>query len=223
MLYSLVETAMANGLEPYAYLRRLFEQLPYAKTVADYEALLPAPTSATSPVHIMGNTWIVDLRHYLTPTGATAPMPSRARLPAEYFASIVVNATTNLDDPPPLRRRRRPGHRRCSGIIFVVPSIDEDASGIAPSATTTVLSADGKASRHYSLAITPGRHSLLKLNQSVCLLLLRQGVRRPFRLPVAGLGPEFANCTSVLETACVIAAAGSTGCGTGSAVSGSGS
>ncbi len=40
-LYSLVESAKANGLEPYAYLRRLFEQLPHARTVADFEALLP--------------------------------------------------------------------------------------------------------------------------------------------------------------------------------------
>jgi len=39
--FSLVETAKVNGLEPYAYLCRLFERLPYAKTVADYEALLP--------------------------------------------------------------------------------------------------------------------------------------------------------------------------------------
>src|SRR5688572_839490 len=36
----------------------------------------------------MGNTWIVDLRHYLTPTGAMADMPPRARILAEYFASI---------------------------------------------------------------------------------------------------------------------------------------
>jgi transposase len=40
-LFSLVETAKANGLEPYAYLRKLFEQLPHAKSVADFEALLP--------------------------------------------------------------------------------------------------------------------------------------------------------------------------------------
>jgi hypothetical protein len=59
----------------------------------------------------MGNTWIVDLRHYLTPAGALADMPSRARLLAEYFASIVVDATTNIDDPPRVRCRRRPaGH-----------------------------------------------------------------------------------------------------------------
>jgi len=41
MLYSIVSTARANGLEPYAYLRRLFAQLPKAKTVDDFEALLP--------------------------------------------------------------------------------------------------------------------------------------------------------------------------------------
>jgi transposase len=46
--FSLVETAKANGLEPYAYLRRLFERLPYAKTVADYETLLPLATFANS-------------------------------------------------------------------------------------------------------------------------------------------------------------------------------
>jgi transposase len=40
-LYSIVETAKANGLEPYAYLRRLFEQLPRATTISDFEALLP--------------------------------------------------------------------------------------------------------------------------------------------------------------------------------------
>lgn len=43
-LYSLVETAKANGLEPYAYLRRLFERLPHAKCVEDFEALLPFST-----------------------------------------------------------------------------------------------------------------------------------------------------------------------------------
>jgi transposase len=34
---SLVETAKANGLEPYAYLCRRFERLPHAKTVDDFE------------------------------------------------------------------------------------------------------------------------------------------------------------------------------------------
>ncbi len=40
-LYSLVETAKANGLEPYRYLRFLFERLPYAKTPQDYRKLTP--------------------------------------------------------------------------------------------------------------------------------------------------------------------------------------
>ena len=40
-LYSLIETAKANGLEPYAYLRYLFTELPKAETVDDIEALLP--------------------------------------------------------------------------------------------------------------------------------------------------------------------------------------
>jgi transposase len=40
-LYSLIETAKANGLEPYAYLRYLFAQLPVAESVEDFEALLP--------------------------------------------------------------------------------------------------------------------------------------------------------------------------------------
>jgi len=40
-LYSLIETARANGLEPYAYLRYLFTELPKATTVEAIEALLP--------------------------------------------------------------------------------------------------------------------------------------------------------------------------------------
>lgn len=40
-LYSLIETAKANGVEPYRYLVALFKKLPLAETVDDYEALLP--------------------------------------------------------------------------------------------------------------------------------------------------------------------------------------
>jgi transposase len=40
-LYSLIETAKANGLEPYAYLRHLFTELPKAQTLEQTEALLP--------------------------------------------------------------------------------------------------------------------------------------------------------------------------------------
>jgi len=44
-LYSLIETAKANGLEPFAYLRNLFKKLPHAKCVEDFEALLPFNTN----------------------------------------------------------------------------------------------------------------------------------------------------------------------------------
>lgn len=40
-LYSLIETAKANGIEPYSYLCRVFEELPKAKTEEDLKALLP--------------------------------------------------------------------------------------------------------------------------------------------------------------------------------------
>ena len=40
-LYSLIETAKANGLEPYTYLRYLFTELPKAETVDAIETLLP--------------------------------------------------------------------------------------------------------------------------------------------------------------------------------------
>jgi len=40
-LYSLIETAKANGIEPYRYLCALFAALPQATCLEDYEALLP--------------------------------------------------------------------------------------------------------------------------------------------------------------------------------------
>ena len=40
-IYSLIETAKANGLEPYRYLRHLFEHLPAATTDAQRKALRP--------------------------------------------------------------------------------------------------------------------------------------------------------------------------------------
>ena len=40
-LYSLIQTAKANGLDPYAYLRHLFTWLPQATCADDIEALLP--------------------------------------------------------------------------------------------------------------------------------------------------------------------------------------
>jgi hypothetical protein len=40
-IYSLIETAKANGQEPYAWLRHILEHLPTAQSVEDDEALLP--------------------------------------------------------------------------------------------------------------------------------------------------------------------------------------
>ena len=40
-LYSLIETAKTNGLEPYAYLKRVFTELPNATSFDDVDRLLP--------------------------------------------------------------------------------------------------------------------------------------------------------------------------------------
>ncbi|MEJ2756084.1 MAG: IS66 family transposase [Gammaproteobacteria bacterium] len=40
-LYSLVETAKANGIEPFSYLKKIFTELPAAETIEDIEKLLP--------------------------------------------------------------------------------------------------------------------------------------------------------------------------------------
>ncbi len=40
-IYSVIETCRANGLEPYHYLRHILKELPQAKSVEDYEKLLP--------------------------------------------------------------------------------------------------------------------------------------------------------------------------------------
>jgi transposase len=37
----LIETAKANGIEPYRYLRHVFTNLPLAKSKDDYRALTP--------------------------------------------------------------------------------------------------------------------------------------------------------------------------------------
>ena len=41
VIYSLMETAKANGVEPYTWLRQVLRDLPAAKTVDDVAALLP--------------------------------------------------------------------------------------------------------------------------------------------------------------------------------------
>ncbi len=41
LIYSLIETAKANGVEPYAWLAHVMRTIPSAKTADDYEALMP--------------------------------------------------------------------------------------------------------------------------------------------------------------------------------------
>jgi hypothetical protein len=45
MFYSLIETAKMNGFEPFDYLSKMLEKLPAAKTVDDFEKLLPLKDS----------------------------------------------------------------------------------------------------------------------------------------------------------------------------------
>lgn len=40
-LYSMIETAKANGLEPFDYLRHVFTHIPAAQTIDQFDALLP--------------------------------------------------------------------------------------------------------------------------------------------------------------------------------------
>jgi transposase len=62
-LYSLIETAKANNVEPYRYLVALSQKLPLAQTVDDYEVLLP---------------WNIDLGTKYTDLRKAVPAP-RAR------------------------------------------------------------------------------------------------------------------------------------------------
>jgi transposase len=49
LLYSLIDTAKANGLEPWAYLNHLFEHLPGAKSPESVTALLPHTLKMDDP------------------------------------------------------------------------------------------------------------------------------------------------------------------------------
>ena len=51
-LYGLIETAKANDLVPYDYLKNLFAELPKATTLADIEALLPWNVRAAATLSV---------------------------------------------------------------------------------------------------------------------------------------------------------------------------
>ena len=48
-LYTLVECAKANSIEPHAYLAAVYERLPLATCLEAYEALLPWNVELPSP------------------------------------------------------------------------------------------------------------------------------------------------------------------------------
>jgi hypothetical protein len=53
-LYSMIETAKRSGLDPFAYLRHVFAEIPQATTVEDLEELLPRrvdPARLQDPGH----------------------------------------------------------------------------------------------------------------------------------------------------------------------------
>jgi hypothetical protein len=75
----------------------------------------------------MADTSVIDLQHFLTPAGALAELPGRARRLAEYWTEIVAQAS-HFDMPITLRCRRRPRHRPCTGTLDI--GFDHDFSGI---------------------------------------------------------------------------------------------
>jgi transposase len=57
LFYSLIETAKANGLEPYSYFLYLFDRLPYAATQEDYKQLLPTHLTAEMLIEFKKEYW----------------------------------------------------------------------------------------------------------------------------------------------------------------------
>lgn len=54
-LFTLIETAKANGLEPYWYLRYLFEKLPYARNREEIATLLPTRVTVLDIMNFFQN------------------------------------------------------------------------------------------------------------------------------------------------------------------------
>ena len=55
IIYSMVETAKANGPESYTWLRRILRELPAAKALEEFEVLLPWNLHATDLTSEMAN------------------------------------------------------------------------------------------------------------------------------------------------------------------------
>ena len=106
-IYSLIETAKANGREPYWYLRDLFQKLPLARTDADY---LAAPDAALAAILMI-----------------RADLPGRLRRIGDDDALSFRPSTTFDNIPCPPRPHastcRRQYSRPC--FIFVPPARDD--------------------------------------------------------------------------------------------------
>jgi transposase len=59
-LYSLIGTAKANGLKPYAYLRYLFDQLPLRESQGDYKKLLPQFVDSEALSRFTAQVWFTN-------------------------------------------------------------------------------------------------------------------------------------------------------------------
>jgi hypothetical protein len=68
----------------------------------------------------MGNTWVIDIRHYLDDDGQLAVKAGPARKIAEHMCEIVECVTRRPKDDGliiPALCRRRPGRKPCNGLI----------------------------------------------------------------------------------------------------------
>jgi hypothetical protein len=74
----------------------------------------------------LGDTWIIDLRHFLTPKGALATSTRQPNHIARYWTAIVAQAS-NFDEPLTLQCRRRPQHRPCLTVLKIDVNMDTDA------------------------------------------------------------------------------------------------
>jgi hypothetical protein len=84
-LYSLLQTCKANGIDGYAYLRRLLIALPKASTADDYEALLPTSPRADHITRAPARTWSIDR---LQITSVTLSVEEHAVYTARWLQAV---------------------------------------------------------------------------------------------------------------------------------------
>ncbi len=153
-LYSLVETAKANGIEPHAYLTQLFTRLPAAASVEDFEALLPWNLGAGSRAPPMDRAIRRNLSkgrngQYLDRRPAPLSRPPQVPSPrcpgARGSSQSISPASWSM--PPAIsmknttvRCRRHPSHKRCArhrNVLPVGPMKIPASCGTVPSVRTT--------------------------------------------------------------------------------------